>query len=283
MTMPGFLPPIIILAFTGLWTAPPFVYNPKKYEQLFLHVFTSFLWIVLIFTQIHFIETNHWYHKLTGIVLAGVLIGFFVMTAIFSAFWVGLSPLGHFVQWMELGLGVGISLYMILAFYFAFTGDYESHKISIVAMACAAGGPGIFRSLRTTRELVSGRLLNVRQYGHYWDVLDCASGVRDNFVDVEATYFIAAFLTTDVLQYLFYVWIGKNEHPLVWLFCGFPLVWILLGIGLRRYAPTLKFSLAANYTFNIVRTNRTQQPQYQEPKPHEQSNPAAPVSGTEAA
>jgi len=248
-TLIGFIPPIYLFYKTDLWSAPPFIYNRYKYVELTLHIAPGFLWLGLSLLQVYLAGTAIDYHKLLGSMFMATVVGAFFVTAMWSAFVVKLSPLGSFVRWMETGLGMGILIYFIAGMYFIYTGNMEYHRLAMVATITAAGGPGIFRMLRSIREIVSGRILDIDNFGEYDAVVNFPVKWR-NFSDVEATYFSMAFLTTDLLQFLFFYLTGNlNSFTLIYVFL--PPFWIVLGKFLSGVYENMRFSFALNYDFKV--------------------------------
>jgi hypothetical protein len=175
----GFLPPLYNLVFHNKWTAPPFDYPKEKRIIIDLHTVPALLWLVIVCIQvlaITYIEFPRW-HRIQGMMLF-MLFSIFIFTALYSA-QVRLSPLGNHVIFMEWILGLSIAGFMsgglisiVLAYVSGEDGkpnqDYfTNHKIFMMATIMGSGGPGIFRVLRTFREIFSRRLWRPKVYCQY--------------------------------------------------------------------------------------------------------------------
>ena len=72
---------------------------------------------------------------------------------------------------MEGALAIMISIYALCGFIAIYTfKDHHSHKMFMFLTITTALGPGVFRFLRFTRELVTKRLLKLDKYTAYNDV-----------------------------------------------------------------------------------------------------------------
>ena len=111
-------------------------------------------------------------HIATGITVGVGIFGAFVSTAMYSRA-VKVSPLGRHVMFLEWWLGVASGVYLFAALVaIALFNDHYFHKVFMTFCILSSTGPGIFRALRSTRELVTGRLFKYDKYKLY-DQVKC--------------------------------------------------------------------------------------------------------------
>mmetsp|Transcript_9766 Transcript_9766/g.14670 ORF Transcript_9766/g.14670 Transcript_9766/m.14670 type:complete len:686 (+) Transcript_9766:102-2159(+) len=264
----GFIPPLIIWSSAGEWTAPPFRYNPEKKLILDYHTLPAFGWLLAATLQVYCIGHGmNEQHKQIGLVISVILFGGFFFTAMFSR-GAKVSPLGDQTMFMELGLAFACIGYAILGMLAIAFGYVLLHKICMVACILDSSGPGIFRFLRTTRELIACRLGSVERYLLYDQVLLPTNremnhiqrgsenearrakenwyGRIRNFQAVESTYFVAAFVLTTFGVAVPYAMAGLIGHWLVIFILVMPVSWPFVGMMLG-----LKFDWSWDYTFNV--------------------------------
>jgi len=177
-----------------------------------------------------------------------------------------LSPLGAHVQFMEILLGLGTFIFFFMGMVFIALKDHLGHKICMNVLIITALGPGFFRVLRHTRELLTCRLFKVDRYTNYQDI----PGTRNlrNFHNVESTYFVLAFLLTDLYTFWAlhtYEVFTTEKAWLGYLCVGLPVVAVLVGILLRHVpcvtekmfpgqSQDFNWSLALDYNFPVLTT-----------------------------
>jgi hypothetical protein len=273
LTFIGFSPPLIIKGFTGRWTAPPFYYPENSARVLNSHVLPAICWLLLSTVQVFLISQAYYMgHRVLGnpIIFTNMVI--FLITAVYSEV-KKVSPLGDFVICMESALAIGVFVTFCTGMYFIaaasqnYFGDAEfeknrvvliqHHKEFMILTIFYAGGPGLFRVLRTTREFLTCRLFQASRYSAYSDVPN--TPYLKSFRDVEATYFSMAFvITTSMAAYVLHLMDGLYWMTILYL--TFPFLAILLFVSLRC-SPSLlnwlkldhqdmNWSFALDYNFD---------------------------------
>merc|ERR1719464_182755 len=116
-----------------------------------------------------------------------------------------------------------------------------------------ASGPGFFRVLRHTRELLSCRLFKPTRFTNYYDIPERPEADFRNFKSVESTYFCMAFMLTNayIAWTLFQMGVWTQPatpnpaggDPYEWrtlmsIFIFIPVLAIIISI-LVRYTPLM--------------------------------------------
>jgi len=267
----GIAPTCLIQTFYKKWTAPPFNYPTKKFKTdiIWLHVVPAVAWFTFASIQIYTTGLHSWaWHRFNGLAILIPVFAVFNFSAMISCF-SKLSPLGAHVQFMEILLGLGTFIYFVMGAGFIAFKDHLGHKICMNVLIITALGPGFFRCLRHTRELVTGRLFKVDRYTNYQD-LPGTKNLR-NFRDVESTYFVLAFLLTDAFTAcaLYTYGVFTTEKDWLGYFClGVPAFAVLFGILLRYFPHVTEYmfpgqsqdfnwSFALDYNFPVLTTDQT--------------------------
>lgn len=270
----GFLPPIIIFIKYGFLSAPPFIYPMDKSLILFFHVIPAFSWLALSVLQVRFLTyANRIGHQVLGMAFITLLYGGFAASAWYSKVR-RLSPLGKHVMFMESGLLTGILLYFSSAIVFIVIGKWKAlngesdaywwfnqHKILMIAAILGTGGPGVFRVLRTTREIVTGRIWTPLKYPFYRAILNRGGADLKDLQNVESTYFNLAFLLNNVIMFVPYYIEGKDlDNWYVWLILAFPCGYVILGMILAKCGCLNNFKWQLDYSKETVTRLRTDNP-----------------------
>jgi len=257
----GLMPPLILRSFSGQWCAPPFNYPPTGAHIIALHVIPAVTWLVTSGAMVFFTTLEDFsLHRTFGMAGMQSIFLTFELSALYSMV-SNLSPLGRHVQTMETLLAAATWLYFVIGMYYIaqFEPEYHTgHKISMVTTMITASGPGFFRVLRHTRELLSGRLCKPTRYTNYADVPDNAENWY-NFKSVESTYFCLAFLITDAFVIWVYHQMGMLSDPRWGSLCIFYGVLPILGVVmpiLYRFVPghhpDFDWTFSLNYNFPVL-------------------------------
>ena len=279
----GIVPTLLIQAYYGKYTAPPFNY-PWRVGQMYssdqttilkLHVVPAMLWFLATSFQVFAIgltDSKIPWHRIGGLTFAVPVFSIFDFSAMISCL-DKLSPLGAHVIFMEVSLALGTLIFFLMGLFFIAIKDYFAHKICMTFLIITALGPGFFRVLRHFRELVSWRLFKAPQFTNYKDVEDTKHTY--NFRNVESTYFTMAFLITDAYAgYTLYQYGVFKDPTHAWLgyfFVALPVLFVIFGATLRyfpsitglfcRLVPRLSkgdqkdfhWAAALNYNFCVLR------------------------------
>jgi len=221
----GFIPPLSIwmLSKEAKWSAPPFMYNAEQRIVLVYHTFPAFTWLLLAALQVYFINEIPEMHAVTGVAMTIPIFGAFIVTAMYSRDRM-LSPLGNHVMFLEFWLGTASALYLFISLVsMVFFDNKQMHKIFMTFCILSSTGPGVFRCMRTTRELLMGRLFQVAKYKWYDQALIKGANESEetrlarvkNLQDVESTYFASAFLVTNVGIALVFGAAGMLKEPII--------------------------------------------------------------------
>jgi hypothetical protein len=224
---------------------------------------------------------NPYWHRIQGMILF-MLFAIFIFTALYSA-QVKLSPLGNHVIFMEWVLGLSIAGFMcgglisiVLAYVNQKNGKpdheyFQNHKMFMMATIMGSGGPGIFRVLRTLREIYSGRLWYPSKHTEYaqinytfWrrergleDLSDAdrkisSENIKD-FRDVESSYFCYAFIVTSGLMYIPYYWAGFGTHWIPIFVCTEPILGVAMSVIMGKIWKDYHFDWRLDYNFRTLK------------------------------
>lgn len=270
----GFMPPIIIFIKYGFLSAPPYIYPMDKSVVLFFHVVPAFSWIALSVLQVRFLTyANKLGHQVLGMGFITLLYGGFAASAWYSKER-RLSPLGKHVMFMESGLLLGILLYFSAAIVFIVVGKWKAlnaeadaywwfnqHKIFMIAAILGTGGPGVFRVLRTIREMITGRIWSPLKYPFYRAIFNRGGEDLEDLQSVESTYFNLAFLLNNVIMFVPYYLEDRDlGNWYVWVILSFPTGYVILGMILAKCGCLNNFKWQLDYKKATVTRERTDNP-----------------------
>lgn len=267
----GFTPPMVILTITGNWSASPFWYPQDKRWVIRAHVFFAFGWLLWSAVQVSLITLkNPDYHKASGVCLVILVFMPFVYTAMFSAY-EKISPLGPHVTVMEIELALGLLTYLLAGLIAVVLDHWEWHTISMVGLCFGSGGPGLFRVLRTIREIVTRRIWRVKYYTNYADIHMDPVNLK-NMHDVEATYFSITFCLEGIAVYIVYYFCGQYNDPLAITMSVVPFLIVGFNIILDyTCCKNLGFKFCLDYDFKTLKYD-PKDPNFEKNK-RPQSNP----------
>lgn len=212
----GFIQSSLIYMKSGEWCAPPFRY-PEQQGIIKIHSKLALTWLFISVLQPFFIYNKKYkkYHRLVGKLSPIITIPFLLTAQMASKN--HSEPVGPFVLFLQNSISIGVASYYSFGLYNKFiNNDTDSHKNAMFAAILSSCGPGIFRALRTIRELRSGRLfkmgLDINNYYNYEDYGITVHGENANSVtyrSVQNFYFMAAFIVTGAINQVI---IGKANQ-----------------------------------------------------------------------
>lgn len=196
----GFAQSVGVYLKSGEWSAPPFKY-PEQNAVIKIHSKVAILWLIVSTLQPLFLlfESTKKYHRLVGKLSPLISLPFLITAQIASNN--HSEPVGPFVLYLQNMISAAVVFYYSNGLYNIFyLGDKEAHKNAMFSAILASAGPGIFRVIRTIREIRSGRFtFDINQFKEYSE-LD-TNEKMDNYQAVQNFYFMAAFVVTGALTF----------------------------------------------------------------------------------